>query len=212
MHKKQRSCKNKLRLEHTKAARSHFRVAISLRCQLELAFVESEFRDESVEQCWLSVWSINAITANANKFAAIGDSFNRSFPRTAQWNIGNNRREALIVAGSSALKIHFSMLPSQLFHCLSSIIAARLATDERLHLTMCEWMRPRIRGTPVDMDAVRELAWKDPRFDASSMDEFVLFEDVPAMEDSIFTLIRHPKASWQRPKVGLQCDCRFTFN
>jgi len=62
------------------------------------------------------------------------------------------------------------------------------------------------------MDAVRELAGKGSRLDASSMDEFVLFEDVPAMEDSIFTLIRHPKASWQRPKVGLQCDCRFTFN
>lgn len=68
-------------------------------------------------------------------------------------------------------------LPSQLFHCLSAIIAARLVANEQPFVVVCEKMTSHLRRAPAGVDAIGKLAGKSLRLDSTSMNEFVLLEN-----------------------------------
>ena len=77
-----------------------------------------------------------------------------------------------------------SCLPSQLFHCLSTIIAIRLCAHELSLVIVCESVVFGVSGVATDVDAVGKLARERFRLDATSVDEFVLLKDVPGGEIS----------------------------
>lgn len=69
-------------------------------------------------------------------------------------------------------------LPSQLFHCLSTIIAARLCANKQSLVIVCKQMISRVRGVATDVDAVGKLARESSDGDSVAMDELVLVQDV----------------------------------
>jgi hypothetical protein len=69
-------------------------------------------------------------------------------------------------------------LPSQLFHCLSAIIAARLCANKQSLVIVCKQMIPGFGGVASDVDAVGKLAWEGSDGDSVAMDELVLLENV----------------------------------
>lgn len=93
-----------------------------------------------------------------------------------------------------------SCLPSQLFHCLSSIIAARLVTNEQSLVIVCKRMISCVRRAAADVDAVGKLARESLRLDSVAMNKLVLVEDEPKQkrgENWIRSLIWRWKSSWQ---------------
>lgn len=71
-------------------------------------------------------------------------------------------------------------LPSQLFHCLSAIIAAELGAGEQPLVAVCAEVLAGVGRAAARVDAVGQLAGEGLRLDAAAMDELVLLEDVSA--------------------------------
>ncbi|CRL04671.1 CLUMA_CG017735, isoform A [Clunio marinus] len=69
-------------------------------------------------------------------------------------------------------------LPSQLFHCLSAIIAVWLCTNERFLVTMCKKMISCVGCIVTNVNAVRKLAWESFCLEAITMNKFVLFKNM----------------------------------
>lgn len=82
---------------------------------------------------------------------------------------------------SSADSIH-DFLPSQLFHCLAAIIAARLCANKQSLVIVCKQMIARVGGVAADVDAVGKLARKSRGGDSIAVYELVLFENVSVGE------------------------------
>lgn len=85
---------------------------------------------------------------------------------------------ALISASSACL-------PSQLFHCLSAIIAAELGTGEQPLVAVCAEVMPGVGGAAARVDAVGQLAGEGSRLDPAAMHELVLLEDVSAEKSNL---------------------------
>lgn len=90
-------------------------------------------------------------------------------------------RFASLIVASSGLSFRFNFLPSQLFHCLSAIIAARLCANKQFLIIVCKQMIPRVRRVSTDVEAVGKLAGKALRSDSIAMNELVLLEGVSGM-------------------------------
>lgn len=84
---------------------------------------------------------------------------------------GEQSSRALISASSACL-------PSQLFHCLSAIIAAELGTSEQPLVAVCAEVMPGVGGAAARVDAVGQLAGEGLGLDPVAMHELVLLEDV----------------------------------
>lgn len=104
------------------------------------------------------------------------------------------------------------LLPSQLFHCLSSIIAARLRASEQLLVAVCELVIAGVVGAAADEEAVGLLAGEAARCKAVAMDELVLLEDVPGTRLSVNSTRKSRLGEHSSPTERAALRCDITFN